>query len=352
MPQSRTLPLKIIFILGLVGVILTSCSSPTATEITTPTSTVVPSPQPASESQTPTPIQEKVILLDSDQSPQTITQTISAVLLELCQAQGWEFIVSKERPVDEIEPGTRVVVTLPPDPGLNSMSAIYQDIQFISIGIPNLQSTSNLNIVGPEGFREDQLAFIAGYVSSILTKDWRSGIINQASSDWRETINQSFSNGMIYYCGLCQLVYPPYYNYPILVPLSQAASYDEWENASALLNSQSVNTVFLYSNELDSTILETLLENGVFLWGVKSPPDTFKNSWIATIRWAPEIVIEMHWEDLLRQNGGWVENIPIVLEDVNETIFSIGKQKWVQEFTDDVIRGYIGTGFDPEIDNP
>jgi hypothetical protein len=301
---------------------------------------------------TPKPIQNKVLLLDSVQSPPYVSQTISSTLSVLSQAQGWELIILRNQPIQEFEPGTRVVVVLPPDPGLESISSAHPEIQFLSIGIPGLQPSTNLSILGSEGFREDQIAFIAGYISTVVTKDWRSGLINQASSEWHEVIEQSFSNGMVYYCGICQLTYPPFYDYPIFTTLSEDASDLEWENAVDLLISQAVETVFIYADDFNSKILDDLSQNDLVFFGFHPPPHHLENSWIATIRWAPEIKIESHWDDLVMQSGGWVEEIPIIFEDINEAILTTGKQIWIQEVIDDVLLGYIGTGFDPENASP
>jgi hypothetical protein len=343
---------RISIVLGLIGAIISSCTALGNTDIAPPPSSTVPIQPSPSPTLTPTHVQDKVLLLDSDQSPPAVSQTISSTLSVLAQVQGWEFTVSKDRSIQEFETGTRVVVVLPPDPGLESVSSEYPEIQFLSIGIPGLQPFSNLSILGSEGFREDQMAFIAGYISSVITKDWRSGLINQASSEWQEVINQSFINGMVYYCGICQLTYPPYYDYPILTTLSEDASDLEWGNAADLLISQAVETVFIYTNDLNLSVLEHLSQNGLVFFGLNPPPNHVENSWIATIRWAPETNVESHWDDLVSQSGGWVEEMPIIVEDVNESILSTGKQRWIQEVIDDVIRGYIGTGFDPEIVSP
>jgi hypothetical protein len=326
---------------------IASCTVPAITTPFIPDSTVASTSSPQATF-TPTPITEKVFLLDSEQVSQTISQPISSTLFELTQSQGWELISSKERPIQEFEAGIRIVVVLPPDPGLETISAEYPEIQFLAIGISGLQPSPNLNVIGAGGLAEDRIAFIAGYISAVLTKDWRVGIIAQSSSAWIEPIQQSFTNGVVYYCGICQLTYPPYYDYPILSGLSQEASDDEWQSAMDLLSSYAVKTVFIYSEQYTSSTLEFLSQNHFNLLGITSPPIELENNWIATIRAAPERIIQDHWEDLVSQEGGWAAEIPIILENVNESSFSPGKQQWVQEVVDDVIDGYIGTGWETE----
>ena len=343
---------RFVILLVVLQAAMCSCSDPTTTEPSTTPPSILPSSTIPSATLTPTPVKEKVVLVDSDQSSQTNSQPISTILAELAQVQSWEFIETEVRPLQEFNPGTRVVVVLPPDPGLQTIATENPEIQFLAIGIPGLQPGSNLNIIGPDGFREDRIAFIAGYISTVLTKDWRSGLINQAPSEWTTAIYQSFTNGMVYYCGICQLTYPPYYDYPISTSLSEGATDGDWETAVNTLMSQSVKTVFIYSSEYHLPTLENLSQNGIALLGCHSPSASLEKSWITTIRFAPEIKIQDHWDDLVNRNGGWVEEIPIILDDVNEELFSIGKQDWVQEIIDDVVRGYIETGYTQELSSP
>jgi hypothetical protein len=339
-------------ILAILAIAISSCSDTTSTEPSTPVPSILPTFTTPSATLTPTPVIEKVVLFGTDHSSHTFSQPVSAILSELAQNQGWKLIETEERPVQEFLPGTRVVVVLPPDPGLQTIAFENPDIQFLSIGISGLQPASNLNIIGPDGFREDRIAFIAGYISTVLTKDWRSGLINQAPSEWTTAINQSFTNGVVYYCGICQLTYPPYYDYPISTSLSEAATDSDWESAINTLISQSVRTVFIYSSEVNLPALENLSQNGIALFGTNSPPDALEESWITTIRFAPETKIRDHWEDLVNQNGGWVEEVPIILDNVNGVLFSVGKQDWVQEIIDDVVGGYIETGSKEYINSP
>ena len=77
-----------------------------------------------------------------------------------------------------------------------------------------------------------------------------------------------------------------------------------------------------------------------------------EDSWITTLRIAPEKILEEHWDDLISNQGGWVEEIPIQLENVNDELFSIGKQNWVDEMLNDLVGGFIDTGYSPETGNP
>lgn len=342
--------LKNFFMIIIVG-LLVSCQTAIDNETQTPfptiSSTQTPSPTPP-----PTPTTQKVYLLASDQTPQTIVQTVFSTLIELSQLHGLEVLSAEGSSTIEFEPGTRIVVVLPPDPGIEALSAENPDIQFLAIGISGLLPTSNLSIIGPEGIREDRVAFTAGFLAAVLTKDFRIGMLNQASSDPGQIITQSFTNGMVYYCGLCRMTYPPFHNYPILYEFPDHPTDNDWENAINHLLSFSVRTVYISMDNLDSSTVDLLAQSELILLGNQTPPPGLENSWIATLCISPEKILAARWNDLISNQGGWVEEIPIQLENINEDLFSVGKQNWVDEMLNDLVGGFIDTGYSPESGNP
>jgi hypothetical protein len=56
---------------------------------------------------------------------------------------------------------------------------------------------------------------------------------------------------------------------------------------------------------------------------------------------SPELVLESRWDDVLNNDGGWVESIPIVLEDINNELLSEGKQRFFEQILFDVYAGFV-----------
>jgi len=193
--------------------ILSSCARPTqsivtqipATPINTPTPTVQPSP---------TPIIPQVVFITDENDSHRVNDPLRSTLLSLTEQDGWRLEEMDHMPTEFDINVVRVVVAIQPDTALNELSSAYPEIQFIAIGSENLERHNNLSLLGPDGFRQDQLAFLAGYLSAVLTFDWRIGAISDVPLEIRPIIDISFSNGMKFYCGLCQLSYPPFNTYP------------------------------------------------------------------------------------------------------------------------------------------
>ncbi len=134
------------------------------------------------------------------------------------------------------------MVALPPDPGIANLAAANPQAQFLAVGIPGVTVTSNLSQIGSDGERPDQQGFLAGYLAAVITPDWRVGVISQSDSPAGKAAQNGFTNGVIFYCGLCRPSYPPFIQYPILVDL--AAGTDPQAAVDSLV-SNAVKTVYV-----------------------------------------------------------------------------------------------------------
>jgi hypothetical protein len=321
--------------------------SPTASP-GVPSEESVPSPAPSTTvtpSPTPIPEQQKVVYLgSSDQAGELPFRDIQSLVQDLAEKDNLLF-----EPVDNIAPADltkdiKIVVALPPDPGIAALAAAEQDIQFLAIGISGLQPSSNLSIVSVISTTPDSQGFVAGYLAAVISEEWRTGMIAIGDSEPGQMARQGFINGVTYYCGLCRSPYPPFYTYPILVDLTSTASQAEAQVAAQAIISQAVKTVFVYPGAGDQAMLESLAQAGVNIIGGSGPPPLLSENWVATIQVDPLTAISEIWSELLSGQGGIERSLAISLVDRNERLFSAGRQHLVDDFLADFEAGYIDTG--------
>lgn len=318
--------------------ILTSCVTPTQSIVTqipvTPINT--PTVQPS-----PTPTIPQVVFIADENDALRVNDPVRSTLISLAAQDGWSLEEMDLMPTEFDINVVKLVVVIQPDPAISQLSSSYPEIQFIAIGSVNLDRRDNLSLLGPDGFRQDQLAFLAGYLSAVLTFDWRIGAISDVPVETRPIIDISFTNGVKFYCGLCQLSYPPFHTYPIHAFIESEDPEQEWLDVADFMLSNSVDTVFLYAHELNLSAATLLTENDVVFLGITSPPESLRSNWIATLRMSPELVLESRWDETVNDNGGWIEPIPIVLENINNELLSEGKQKFFEQILFDVFAGFI-----------
>ena len=255
----------------------TNPEAPTATLSTIETATDTPAPTPTSQT-------AQVILLALAGSDPGDMLALQNVLGELAVQDSLSFETRTDLAAPEFGSGARLVVAMPPDPGIINLAAANPQVQFLAVGIPGIQAASNLSVIGSEGERPDQQGFLAGYLAAVITKDWRAGVISRGDMVEGKAARLGFTNGVIFYCGLCRPAYPPFIQYPQYVELSEGASQAEQQAAADILIQNGVKTVYVFPGAGDETLLDYLAQAGVNLIGSGTAPEQLRSSWIASIR--------------------------------------------------------------------
>lgn len=240
--------------------------------------------------------------------------------------------------------GTRLIVFFTPDDNISELASNHPQIAFLTVGLAGIQPQPNLTVIGSEGYRADQQAFAAGYLAAVLTKEWRIGLLLHEEIDASDDLSRAFSNGVIYYCGLCRPIYPPFHRYPVMARIPPKATEAEWMSALEQLLGFGIRTVFIYADDIHQAAAERLQEMGILYFGSSSEPSVTQDSWAGTLRFAPEIPIAEYWDEILSVEHGSSLPMPLILDHANRSLVSYGRQGWAERVFDDLIAGWIDTG--------
>ena len=171
----------------------TSTPFPTDTPIVPPTLTATPT------------IPLAVLVVPADLDPDT-SNLYQKTVYDLAQTSGLRFQVRNTLTPADIEPGLKVVIVLPPDPGIASLAATEPNVQFLAINLPDVTPGGNVSVLGNNS-QSDISAFLAGYTAALITNDYRIGMmIPKDNADAIRALN-AFANGMKFYCGSCRPLY-------------------------------------------------------------------------------------------------------------------------------------------------
>jgi hypothetical protein len=296
---------------------------------------------------TPTDLPGQTILIAPTGSNPEEIASLQATLEELSSQAGLNFQTFDSISQLDFSQDIRIVIVLPPDPGITDIAAANPGTQFVGIGMPGLQASGNLSVIGGEGERPDQQGFIAGYLAAVISEDWRIGVISQSDSASGRAARLGFNNGAIFFCGLCRPVYPPFIQYPQYVEINSSASTEERQSAADALLNNAVKTVYVSPGVGDEGLLPYLAQAGVNLIGGSAPPADVIDHWVATI--APDLNAALRdiWPSLIEGEGGKNLPIPIVITQPNEVLFSPGRQSLVNNTLAELLSGLIDTGIDP-----
>jgi len=324
----------------LIIVTLSACGSP-ATETIAPPTAVPTNTPPTTATIIPTPSTPLAILVLPADMDKTTSDSYQKTVYDLAQQSGFRFQIRNALvPADLTDPTLKVVIVLPPDPGIASLAPSVPGVQFLAVNIPNLTAGGNLSVLA--GDTQVELpAFLAGYVSAMISDEYHIGmIIPKDNVDAQRAFN-AFSNGMIYYCGLCRTFYISAIGYPtyIEVPADEVPSrYGGYANV--LINDRKVYSIYVYPSLADADFLSYIGTQGVFLIGT-SMPNPRPGGWVMTVRPDTIKAIQTAWPNLIAGQGGQNVQSPLGIADVDPSILTPGKLRLAQETLDGLLAGRI-----------
>jgi hypothetical protein len=340
----------VILLLG--SMILYACNSqaPEATATippsATPESSATVVQTPIIETQEPTPIltQSLVVLVTPPGADETISEQLSTVLAELAADEGLDFEIRNSFTQDDLSAEIKVLVALPPDPGLANLAQTAPAIQFLGLFIPDLEPAANLTVIDDQAIRPENIGFLAGYLAAVITPEWRVGVISTSDSSESIDHRQGFLNGAVFFCGICRQIYPPYFNYPLFSEAPASSNPQEWQAVADTLINSAVETVYFAPGTGDDTLLEHLAAADINLIGTTPPPPGLQDHWIATITGDVQSGVRAAWPDLIAGQGGATFSTPLMVTDTNADLFSPGRQRLIEELIGELSAGFIDTG--------
>jgi hypothetical protein len=345
----RIKPTHILFPLLILTLLLGSCG-PKETPVPTATPTITPTITPTA---TPTiPLVILVVPADMDQEQSNLYQT---TVYDLAQAAGYRFQVRNTLTAADLEPALKIVVILPPDPGLVALAAAAPQAQFLAVNIPGVTPGGNVSVVGSQS-RPDLVGFLFGYISAMITSntedDYRIGMLLPQNDPNAQIAFAAFEKGMKYYCGECkqnyywQDIYGNDLVYPESVEIPAAEKESVYPAYANLLQEKKVVMAYVYP-----TIATAELLNYLGTLGIPAIGDVTPNPrplyWTASLQPDIAVAIQTAWPDLLAGRGGLTFNPPFALTDVDPNILTPGKQQLVEQVLADLLAGRINIGLQP-----
>jgi hypothetical protein len=321
-------------ILSACGGSATQVSGPTVvpTDTPLPTATIIPTPS--------TPLAILVIPADMDKETSDLYQK---TVYDLSQQTGFRFQVRNLlTPADLADPTLKVVIALPPDPGLAALAPTAPTVQFLAVNIPNLAAGGNISVLAGDN-QVELPAFLAGYTAALITEEYHIGmIIPQGNADANRAY-AAFVNGRTFYCGLCRTFYLTQVGYPTYIEIpgdEDPKNYGGYANL--LINDKDVDTLYIYPTLANDDFLSYVGTQGVLLIGTSMPVPR-PGGWVMTIRPDTIKAIQSAWPNLIAGQGGVNVQSPLGIADVDPTLLTPGRLRLVQETLDGLLAGRILT---------
>jgi hypothetical protein len=335
---------RLIILIVVILLALSACGGGESAGTATPVPTDTPIVPPTLTPTTATPLAILVLPLDLDPDTSNLYQK---TVYDLTQTSGLRFQVRNTLTAADLgEPGLKVVISLPPDPGIAALAAATPQVQFLAINIPEVAAGGNISVLGNNS-QTDVAAFLAGYTAALITDDYRIGMLMPKDNPDAIRALNAYATGMRFYCGACK----PFYFYPWAYPQFVEIPAEEDKShynafADILILQYKVGTIYLHP-DVATTDVETYIgTTGVYMIGTVTPEER-PAGWVMTIQ--PDIIkaIQNAWPGLLSGEGGVTVQSPLGLSDIDETILTPGKQRLVEQTLNDLQAGLINTGATP-----
>ena len=332
--RQRSIILFIVLILA-----LSACggnnSSATSTPIPTDTPIIPPTLTPTAT----TPLAILVVPADLDPETSNLYQT---TVYDLAQASGFRFQVRNTLTAADLEPGLKIVIVFPPDPGIVALAAAAPQVQFLAINLAEVPAGGNISVLG-NNTQSDVAGFLAGYTAAMITPDYRIGmILPKDNADALRALN-AYATGMAFYCGACRPLYfypAPFPQYVEIGAEEDPVNYNAY--ADILLLQRKVLAFFLYPDISTEDLMNYIGTTGSYLIGTVSPEQR-PAGWVMTIQ--PDVIeaIQNAWPGLVSGQGGITVQSPLGIADVDPTILTPGKQRLVEQVLNELQAGRIST---------
>ena len=337
---------KLILLL-FAGFLLAACGSRATPTPVSATPTLTPDPTAS-----PTASMPLVILVLPADMSQKDKDSYQTMIYDLAQAQGMRFqVLNKLTAADLALNGAalKVVIAVPPDPGLAALAAAAPDVEFLAVGIPDLPAASNLSSIGGTGVPVDQQAFLAGYIAGLVAPEWKVGILSQKDTTGGEAARTAFENGFEFYCGSCRnpLFPQPSGIYPVVVRIPTDAKPGEYTAFADVLLHNIVKVAYVYPEVATPELLNYMAQNNLLIISQSLPSEDVRAQWVASIQPDTVSAIKNIFPDLVAGKGGVVVPTPLFLTDVNSDLLSAGKLRLAQDVLTGLQNGSIGTGVTP-----
>jgi hypothetical protein len=290
---------------------------------------------------TATPVVPLAMLVLPSGLDQETSDLYQKTVYDLAQASGFRFQVRNAlTAADVAEPGLRVVIVLPPDPGVAALAAAAPGVQFLAINIDGLSAGGNVSVLG--GNSQVEIAgFLAGYTAATLTEDYRIGMLMPRDNNDAIRMYNAYVNGMKYSCGLCRPFYYYDWSFPQFIDIGadeDKAAYGAY--ADILMQRYKVRTILIHPGIYTQDLVDYIGTTGTSMIGTVSPEQR-PAGWVMTIQPDTIKAIQSAWPQLVAGQGGITVQSPLGLSDVDPSLLSPGKQQDVQQKLDELQAGLI-----------
>jgi len=322
----RKLFLTVAVVIMLISALTACGKAPASPTSAPPTNTGAPTTTASPVPPTRTPPPPGLVLIAAAEARAGVKDAVRRWAEALAAEKGYAFTTqTPEKPVPSNAALVLAVGVAPPKAGKARLIVVNPPPK-ANLGDAQALYTASADIL--------HRAFLAGYLAAVVTKDWRTGIVADASE---EKAVEAYEDGVRYYCGLCRPLYPPFLTYPQFALVPAGAQQGEWMVAAhELVSAGKVQALVLSPLALKSPIPSANLNTNLIALpptGEQAPQGNFAVSIEANIAAA----LDLLWKNPKVSSA----NAAMKIRVLKSGFVSKGRLRWVEETQKALEQGLI-----------
>jgi hypothetical protein len=229
---------------------------------------------------------------------------------------------------------------------LNTLASNAPNISFVAIGDPAAVVAANLSVIGDQLNDARQRAFMAGYLSALISSDNKVVALIADENPSRDLLVESYLVGVRFFCGLCQPLYPPYNPFPQWEALSSDVVGERYQLVVDNLTNMAVEVVYVHGELISPELLAYLEESGMKVVSDRAP-DIQRSNWVGTVISNPMPALDALWPALLMAAPGKQMSSEIMLTDREAGLVSEGRYRLFEIMVADLQAGLVSLEITP-----
>lgn len=338
--------LSIIYlVIGLMLIFGMAACAPDVSEVETPITepeieTVVPEPTETQETPPAQDMTPSVLLVSEGELASIVYSQILTRVETLTADSGMRLVVMEGINPEMITPNVQVVIGVGTNLNLNGLAVNSPGVTFLAIGDPTATVANNVSVIGDPGIEIRQKAFLAGYLSALISSDNKIAALIHADNPEQDLLGESFVVGGRFYCGICQPLYPPYNVFPQWEALSSQLGEGGYRPVVNSLDNKDVEIVYVHGELVTPDLLIYLEELGMKVVS-DQPPDIVRANWVATLTMDPVPALENLWLELISGQPGVNMPAAIILTDAEMGLVSEGRYRLFEAMAAELQAGLV-----------
>lgn len=295
----------------------------------------------------PTPDLPPTVLMVSGVGVDPSLRSKTQLMVEsLATDSGMNLVVLEEIRPELITPEVQVVIGLGPNLDLNGIAANTPAVSFVAIGDPNATVADNLSVIGDPLVEMRQQAFMAGYLSALISQDNKIAAIFASDDPASDLLVESYVVGARFLCGICQPLFPPYNPFPQWETLPTASTDDAFRPVINNFYNIGVEVIYVHGALATPELLAYIQDYGIKVISDRTP-ETLINNWIGTVTSDPTSALDALWAGLISGAPGVPSPAAIILTDAELGLVSEGRYRLFEDMVADLQAGLVSVEITP-----